>query len=53
MILILLKNALNLDVLPKINIIFSNDFKLNSIDNWFDLKSYTRLRLRQVEGSGC
>ena len=46
-----IKNALNLDVLPKINIIFSNDFKLNSIDNWFS-KELHSIELRQVKDQG-
>ena len=46
-----IKNALNLDVLPKINIIFSNDFKLNSRDNWF-FEALHSIELRQVKDQG-
>tara|TARA_R100000231_G_scaffold388_2_gene683 strand:+ start:249 stop:1397 length:1149 start_codon:yes stop_codon:yes gene_type:complete len=46
-----IKNALNLNVLPKINIIFSNDFKLNSKDNWF-FEALHSIEFRQVKDQG-
>ena len=46
-----IKEALTLDILPKINIIFSNDFKLNSKDNWFK-KELHSIEIKQVKGFG-
>ena len=46
-----IKEALTLDILPKINIIFSNDFKLNSKDNWFK-KELHSIEIKQVKDFG-
>ena len=46
-----IKEALTLDILPRINIIFSNDFKLNSKDNWFKNELHS-IEIKQVKDFG-